>query len=134
MSDYVTLFINGFISATILPGTSELTFLYYLSESASKLPAFLSVTLGNFLGAVFTFFLSWGIFSNWVEKKISISEIRVAQLKQYGPAILVLSWVPIVGDPLVIAAGTMRLNVFACLLWILLGKAVRYAVLMIPFL
>jgi len=133
MSEYITLFVNGFISATILPGTSELTFLYYLSDNIQKLPAFLSVTMGNFLGAVLTFFMAWGIFSSWFDKKMPVSEARKAQLAQYGPALLLLSWVPIVGDPLVLAAGAMRLSIFWCLCWILLGKTIRYAVLLIPF-
>ena len=46
---------------------------------------------------------------------------------RWGSVALLLSWVPVIGDALCAAAGVLRLNWAACLLWMAVGKGLRYA-------
>lgn len=134
MTELISLFINGLVSATILPGTSEVYFLYLLSENLAVMPGFIAVSTGNILGAIVSFFMGWGLISAFNRKKIIISDKSKLQIDKFGPVILIFSWLPIIGDPLVIAAGAMKLNFYQCLLWITLGKSFRYFLLILPFL
>ena len=52
---------------------------------------------------------------------------RLALVQRWGSVALLLSWVPLIGDALCAAAGVLRLNWAACLLWMAVGKGLRYA-------
>ena len=54
-------------------------------------------------------------------------QIRCSLLQRWGSVALLLSWVPVIGDALCAAAGVLRLNWAACLLWMAVGKGLRYA-------
>ena len=125
------LFFSAFISSTLFPGGSEAILVYLTSEAEH--PALLLVlvaTLGNTLGAM----TSWGIgrlisirYSTERLSKIS-QQKAVERLHKYGSPILLLSWLPVVGDPLCVAAGWLRINVWYSLLFIAVGKLLRYVV------
>lgn len=128
------LFLSAFISSTLFPGGSEAALLYLASEAKHPLFLLLIVaTLGNTLGAM----TSWGIGRliaiRYSSEKLSKTSQQkaVARIQKYGSPILLLSWLPIIGDPLCLAAGWLRVSWFYSLIFILIGKAVRYAVLLI---
>ena len=128
------LFFSAFISSTLFPGGSEAALLYLASEEKHPLLLLLIVaTLGNTLGAM----TSWGIgrliaIRYPAEKLSKASQQKaVARIQKYGSPILLLSWLPIIGDPLCVAAGWLRMNWFYALIFILVGKAARYAALLI---
>jgi membrane protein YqaA with SNARE-associated domain len=50
-------------------------------------------------------------------------------IERFGPPLLLLAWVPLLGDALVLAAGAARVNVLACLLWQALGRTLRYLII-----
>lgn len=125
------LFFSAFISSTLFPGGSEAV-LAYLSTDAeqSLLLLVLVATLGNTLGAM----TSWGI-GRLISIRYSAESLSkksqqkaVARLQQYGSPILLLSWLPIIGDPLCVAAGWLRLNWFTSLVYISIGKLLRYLI------
>ena len=126
------LFISAFTSATLLPGTSELALgLAIHNEAAPSGLLVMAATVGNVLGGATTFFLGWMVHS----ASPRLAEVRAAQgqsgewLYRFGPMSLVMSWLPVVGDGLVLAAGALRYSPIECLLWITVGKFARYAVL-----
>ena len=121
---YVALWLSALTSATILPGTSEagLAALVYTSPHA-WLPALIVAMIGNVIGSM----ISYGM-GRLLPDKYQPNERVQEKLQRFGPWMLVLAWVPIVGDALPIAAGWLRLNVWLSLLALLLGKAGRYAV------
>jgi len=125
------LFFSAFISSTLFPGGSEAVLAYLASEAEH--PLFLLVTiatLGNTLGAM----TSWGIgrlisIRYSAEKLSKTSQQKaVERIQKYGSPILLLSWLPVVGDPLCVAAGWLRIHWLPCLLFIMLGKLLRYIV------
>ena len=127
MSDALSLaslFASSFLSATLLPGSSEVVLVAMLLSGVSQ-PWLLVViaTMGNSLGGLTNVIL--GRFfplrekSRWQEK-------AVGWLKRYGAATLLLSWMPVIGDLLCLLAGWMRISWGPMLFFLCLGKALRY--------
>lgn len=125
------LFFSAFISSTLFPGGSEAVLAYLASEAEHPLMLLVIIaTLGNTLGAM----TSWGIGRliaiRYSTEKLSKSSHQkaVERLQRFGSPILLLSWLPVVGDPLCVAAGWLRINVWYSLLFIAVGKLLRYLV------
>lgn len=127
MSDLLSLaslFASSFLSATLLPGNSEVVLVAMLLSGVSQ-PWLLVViaTMGNSLGGLTNVIL--GRFfplrktSRWQEK-------AAGWLKRYGAATLLLSWMPVMGDLLCLLAGWMRISWGPVLFFLCLGKALRY--------
>ena len=125
------LFFSAFISSTLFPGGSEVVLAYLTSEAEHPLMLLILVaTLGNTSGAM----TSWGI-GRLISIKYSTEKLSkasqqkaVERLQQYGSPILLLSWLPIIGDPLCVAAGWLRIHWLQSLLFITVGKLFRYLV------
>jgi membrane protein YqaA with SNARE-associated domain len=117
------LFASSFLSATLLPGNSELVFVGLVHAAPELAGRALAVaTLGNTLG---------GLSSYLVGRMFPKPEDNraVAWLRRFGPVALLLSWVPVIGDGLCVAAGWLRQGVFTATVFIALGKLARYWVL-----
>lgn len=120
----LSLFASSFLSATLLPGNSEVVLVAMLLSGVSQ-PWLLVLiaTMGNSFGGLTNVIL--GRFfplrekSRWQEK-------AVAWLKRYGAATLLLSWMPVIGDLLCLLAGWMRISWGPVLFFLCLGKALRY--------
>lgn len=126
------LFLSSFLASTLLPGGSEviLGVVAYQGEF-DPLALLLVATAGNTLGGMSTWAV--GRFLDWCYPSESFIQSKyqcaLNWLKRWGSSVLVLSWIPIVGDPLCLAGGWLRIHWCAALLWIGLGKAARYAVI-----
>ena len=118
------LALSAFTSATILPGNSELALAALLHYQPQLLwQAVMVASVANTAG---------GLTSLWLGRRAPRKELpaRAARwFERFGPAALVLAWVPFVGDALPLAAGWLRLPWLKCLAWIVLGKSLRYALL-----
>ena len=125
------LFFSAFISSTLFPGGSEAVLAYLVSDATHPLLLLITVaTIGNTLGAM----TSWGI-GRLVSIRYSTEKLSkesqqkaVTRLQHYGSPILLLSWLPVVGDPLCVAAGWLRIHWLKSLLFITTGKLLRYIV------
>jgi membrane protein YqaA with SNARE-associated domain len=124
------LFFSAFASATILPGSSEVV----MSGLVAAYPnlvwwCVLVATAGNVCGAVLSFGMGWAAkqgYERFQRVRIDAQHPLVQRLQRAGPPALLLSFVPLVGDAMVLAAGWFRLPFWPCLFWIALGKAARY--------
>jgi membrane protein YqaA with SNARE-associated domain len=118
------LAVSAFTSATILPGNSEVVLAAFLYKWPDWLwPALLLATLANSAGS---------ITSLWLGRRAPRKELSPrleGWFARYGPAVLLLSWVPLIGDALPLAAGWLRLPWLASIVWLTAGKALRYLVL-----
>jgi membrane protein YqaA with SNARE-associated domain len=129
-----SLFVSAFLSSTLLlPGGSEAV-LAYLATDEQHLPLtlLLVATLGNTLGGM----TSWGIGRLIAIKYPARGLVKpahlkaIARLQRWGSPLLLFSWLPVIGDPLCVAAGWLRLRWWLSLLFIGAGKAARYAVIL----
>jgi membrane protein YqaA with SNARE-associated domain len=57
----------------------------------------------------------------------------VARLRHWGAPVLLLSWLPVIGDPLCVAAGWIKVHWLLSLVLIGIGKTARYAVVITLF-
>ena len=127
---YWGLFLSSFLAATILPFSSEVVLGYLLTHDFNPYVTVFTATSGNVLGAVVNYGL--GILGSRIFQKnllrISEKEIEKAEIrfKKYGIFSLLFAWVPIIGDPLTVAAGILKINFFIFLLLVGTGKFLRY--------
>jgi membrane protein YqaA with SNARE-associated domain len=116
------LFIASFLSATVLPGGSELALLALVKAYPAQTgEAFLLATLGNTLGGMTTYWMARAL----PEPK---DQRRLALAKRWGAPVLLLAWAPVIGDALCAAVGWLRLPWLASAAWMAIGKAARYGV------
>lgn len=130
------LFVSAFISSTLLPGGSEAVLAVLSSDPIHNPLLLLGVaTVGNTLGGM----TSWGIgrVIQWRFPGRGLDKPEHARalerIRNWGSPVLLLSWLPIVGDPLCVAAGWLRIHWLVSLIYIALGKAARYAVVIYIF-
>jgi membrane protein YqaA with SNARE-associated domain len=123
------LLASSFLAATLLPGGSEAVLFGVLKlHPAEFWPALAVATTGNTLGGMSSYLIG-----RILPQTRPLKGLVTA--RKYGSTALLLSWVPIVGDPLCVAAGWLRFNPWHCLLFIAVGKFARYwviAVLTVP--
>ena len=134
MTTYLGLFSAALIAATVLPAQSELILAGLLLAAKQPAWALIAVaTLGNVLGAT----INWGLgrylarYQNrpWFPITPSALNKATGWYHRYGRWSLLLSWVPIIGDPLTLAAGVLREPLHSFLGIVTLAKLTRYLVL-----
>jgi len=118
------LFVASFLSATLLPGGSEMVLFGVLKlYPQSYWPALLLATLGNTLGGLTSVGVGYLL-------PHTVSDSRALRLaRRFGSISLLLGWAPIIGDALCVAAGWLRLNWLPVTLFMALGKFARYLVI-----
>ncbi len=123
-----TLFLIAFVSATLLPMGSEPALFGLLKLNPDLFwPAILVATAGNTLGGAVSWAMGWG--SHQLVNKYRHSETHLRALdwlERIGPRACLLSWLPLIGDPLCAVAGWLRLPFWPCLLYMAIGKFARY--------
>jgi membrane protein YqaA with SNARE-associated domain len=130
------LFLSAFVSSTVFPGGSEVALGVLAAQRGYDPWLLLAIaTLGNTLGAVTTWLLGYLLARRMtLEPRLSNAQRRAAEhARKWGSPILLLSWMPVVGDPLCFAAGFLRLPFIASLAFMALGKAARYAAILMVF-
>jgi membrane protein YqaA with SNARE-associated domain len=134
LSGYLGLFLAAFGAATLLPMQSEAVLVGLLLTDRYAAWTLLAVaTTGNVLGSALNWLLGRSIEHYRHKRWFPVSEDKLEQAQQayhrFGRWSLLLSWVPIIGDPLTVVAGVMREPFWNFLLIVTLAKATRYLVL-----
>lgn len=131
MTDYPLweLFFSALLSSTLLPGSSEAVLVYLtMANRGDPLLLVLVATLGNTLGAMFSWLLGYWLGFRFPARQLAAKYSHsLDRLRRWGSPALLLSWLPIIGDPLCLAAGWLRIHWLASLLMITAGKGARYA-------
>ncbi len=132
---YIGLFLTAFLAATIVPFSSEVLLLGMDLSGGFEVIGLLAVaSLGNTLGAVANWCL--GRFClHWQDAKWFPIEPRALDrasrwFNRYGTWVLLLAWVPVIGDPITLAAGALKTGFARFLLLVAISKTGRYAVLL----
>ncbi|MCC5826880.1 YqaA family protein [Alkalimonas sp.] len=131
---YLTLFVSAFTAATLLPGSSEVLLLALQQQGYLPVWLWLFATTGNTLGSCVNWYLGKEV-NRFQHKRwfpFTPAQMTAASLRfqRYGSWSLLLSWLPVVGDPLTLIAGVLRVRFSLFLLLVALGKGLRYAVLL----
>lgn len=131
---YLLLFLSAFGAATLLPLQSEAVLMTLLVQRLSN-PFYLILvaTIGNVLGSCVNWWLGLKIEHFKDKKWFPVSEQRLLQAQQiyhkYGFYSLLLSWTPVIGDPITLIAGLMKENFWRFLLIVTIAKGGRYLTL-----
>jgi membrane protein YqaA with SNARE-associated domain len=122
------IFIVALISATLLTmGSEPAVFALIKADAAMFWPAILVATLGGGISWAMGFGAERG-YERW--KRHAPRNLRLLQLMQrFGPKACLLSWLPLVGDPLCAVAGWLRLPLAPCLVYMGIGKFLRYLIM-----
>jgi len=134
---FIGLFSASFLSATILPMSSEGILLLMLSQQYDPVSCLIVATIGNSIGGLTNYGL--GMFGNalWF-KRFGIKEEKLItfqeRIQKRGYLLAFFSWVPFIGDPMTIALGFFKVPFIPVLFFIVLGKFLRYLVFVLPFL
>lgn len=130
---YLSLFVSAFLAATIVPMQSEAVLVAALLGEHSPVAVIAVASVGNILGAVVNWLLGRGIERFRGRRWFPVGDVALARAqdwyRRYGRWSLLLSWVPIVGDPLTLVAGVMRERLAVFLVLVSIAKVGRYAVL-----
>ncbi|TAN83533.1 MAG: DedA family protein [Gallionella sp.] len=135
----LSLFISSFLAATLLPGGSEAALFGVLKTYPETLwHALIIATAGNTLGGMVTFGMGWLLpqrkggseaagHTPAYPLRMQTRQLKhVEKVRSYGAPMLLLAWVPLLGDALCLAAGWLRLNPWQAALFMAIGKFARY--------
>lgn len=127
------LFVSSFLAATILPLSSEVVLSALLLTDLSPMALVLVATTGNVLGSLTNYALGYWASLDLVKKWLKVSEAQFVQAERrfikYGIFSLCFAWVPIIGDPLTLIAGVLRIRLLWFVLLVTAGKLMRYIVI-----
>jgi len=132
--EYSTLFLISFAAATILPVSSEATLYYYLREGLDPLLLLLFAGTGNTMGSVLNYLLGRKGTDYLIRRgKISPASLHRSEkfFGRWGGYSLLLSWLPIVGDPLTLVAGALHYRLSSFILIVSIAKFGRYALIVL---
>ncbi|MFH2059137.1 MAG: YqaA family protein [Pseudomonadota bacterium] len=127
---YLGLFLAAFLAATVLPLSSEVVLGILLAHEYHPVFAVGVATVGNVLGAVLNYYL--GVLGSTIvfKKILRVSEQSLVKaenrFRQYGVFSLLFAWVPVIGDPLTIVAGMVKVRFSIFLVLVCIGKCLRY--------
>ncbi|ARF48825.1 MULTISPECIES: YqaA family protein [Pantoea] len=124
---YLSLLSSSFLSATLLPGSSEALLVALLIAKSASVYGLIGVaSLGNTLGGLTNIILGRLL---PLKRQGRWHETAMAWLQRLGPAALLLSWLPVVGDLLCVLAGWLRFAWLPTVLFLAIGKTLRYIVI-----
>ena len=124
------VFIVATVSATLIPMGSEPVLFAYVSLNPQDYWLAIAVaTLGNTIGGMINWWLGLLARNTYESLKGETNSRAQAWLEQKGPPMLLLSWLPAIGDPLCLVAGWLRFNWLQCLIFMAIGKLLRYITL-----
>jgi len=126
-----SIFVVALVSATLLPmGSEPLVFSIVKLNPELFWPAVLVATAGNTLGGAITWWMGYGAEKAYEHLAHKPHEARVLRwLHRFGAKACLLSWLPVVGDPLCAVAGWLKLPFWPCLAYMAVGKFARYVVM-----
>ena len=124
-----TVFIVAFISATLLPLGSEPAVFGLVKLNPDMFwPAVLVATAGNTLGGAVTWWMGYGAEAAYerMSHRKPPNARALRWLGRWGTKGCLLSWLPVVGDPLCAVAGWLKLPFWPCVFYMAIGKFARY--------
>lgn len=130
---HLGLFVAAFLAATVLPLSSEIVLSALLLNGLPPVTLVITATTGNVLGSLTNYGLGFWANRVVIKKWSGMSDDDFARAEQrfarYGLISLFFAWVPIIGDPLTVMAGILRVQLSWFLILVTAGKLLRYIVI-----
>ena len=130
---FIGLFITSFLASTILPLGSEAFVVLLISRGFDTLSVIMVASIGNYLGACTTYYVGLKGRTDVIERFFSISMEQLEKtdkmFAKYGSFLLLLTWMPIIGDAIAATGGVLKLDFKVFSFYVFIGKMARYATL-----
>lgn len=127
---YWGLFIASFLAGTVVPFSSEVVLSALLVMGYDWKFSLFVATIGNFIGGQITYYTGYLGKWTWVEKYFRVSKTKIEKSQQkvsrWGATAATLSFVPGLGNAIVLALGFLKIKPLECAVYMLMGKIVRY--------
>ncbi len=121
---FTAVFIVCFVSATLLPlGSEPAVFAVVASNPNTFWDVIAIATIGNTLGGIFNYWIGYCAKQTFAKER---DTKWFKWLKRFGTKMMLLSWLPGIGDPLCTLAGWLKLSFWPCTIYMAIGKFVRY--------
>lgn len=130
---YIGMFISAFLAGTVLPFSSEAVLLACVGLGLDPVWSTVSTTAGNALGGITCYWIGHLSKTEWIEKYLKVDKKQMDRAERFirgrGSWMALFSFLPVIGDAILIVLGWMRANVWIVALSMTLGKLARYAIL-----
>ena len=130
---HIGLFMAAFLAATVLPLSSEVVLVALLLNGLPPASLVTVATVGNVLGALVNYALGYWAGVAVIRRWLKMSEAEFVSAEQrfqkYGVWSLCLAWAPVIGDPLTVMAGILRVRLLWFVVLVSAGKLLRYVVI-----
>ena len=127
----------SFLSGSVVPIASEVLLLFFLSIGMNVILLTIVATIGNTFGGITCFMLGYLTDKDTVRKVLRIPEKKMKRadslIQKYGYWTAALSFMPVLGEVILVALGIMRVNGCKVIAVMTLGKFVRYAFVVASF-
>ncbi|MFZ6818031.1 YqaA family protein [Undibacterium sp. Ji22W] len=118
------VFVVSFVSATLLPlGSEPAVFAMIKANPDLFWLTILVATAGNTLGGMLNYFIGYEAKQTFAKERNSR---WFAWLERHGAKTMLLAWLPLIGDPICALGGWLKLPALPCLLYMAIGKFLRY--------
>lgn len=130
---YWGMFVSAFLAGTILPFSSEAVLLACVGLGLNPVASVLATAAGNALGGLTCYWIGHLSRMEWIEKYFRVDKKQMDRAARFihgrGSWIALFSFLPVIGDAILIVLGLMRANVWIVTLSMSIGKLARYAIL-----
>lgn len=131
---YYGLFAACFLSATILPFSSDIVFGSLIAFGLTPVPCLIIASIGNWLGGMTNYYLGYLGKTEWIEKYLKIEKKKIEKIQNWldnkGAYMAFFSFLPVIGDLIPLALGYLKANVLIVNVSMFIGKFVRYGAIL----
>ncbi|MBR3702791.1 MAG: DedA family protein [Alistipes sp.] len=132
---YLGLFLSAFVAGSILPFSSEVVLTVLVQMGLDPMICLISASVGNTLGGLVCYGLGYLGNMEWIERWLKVKKESMDRVdkfvKRYGAWMGLFGVLPWVGEAIIVLLGLMRSNVYLTTLTMFIGKAVRYALIIL---
>lgn len=131
---YVGLFVVSMLAASILPFSSEIFVVLMPTFGYNIWMVGIVATVGNYAGALTVYYMGRKGTEYILERYPRIDRTRLEQAEawfgRWGPSVLLLAGIPIIGDPICLVAGSLHMKLSTFSIWSFVGKGWRYVLIL----
>ena len=131
---YPGLFLSAFLAGSLIPFSSEIVLLTLVKLGLNPMVCLVLATLGNTLGGMTCYGMGWAGRTDWIERYLHVKQEKVDRMQLFlqgkGSMMAFFAFLPFVGGVLAVALGFMRSNITLTTISMMIGKLLRYIVLL----
>ena len=131
---YPGLFLSAFLAGSLIPFSSEIVLLTLVKLGLNPMACLVLATLGNTLGGMTCYGMGWAGRTDWIERYLHVKQDKVDRMQLFlqgkGAMMAFFAFLPFVGGVLAVALGFMRSNITLTTISMMMGKLLRYIVLL----